>query len=149
MGLSNYELEKLADEMYKDRIIRGSTYCGVCGYNLRTLPYIHVCPECGNHYNARPLKMDGIFVLHDTYFPLSELLAALFCGVFAVVVIASGVNPVEPNRLIIGLAGAAIAIAFAVVGYLRLRRFIRARVIALRIAREEIEEEDEAPWQEV
>ena len=142
MALSTYELEKLADEIYKNRIIRGSMHCGICGYNLRTLPHIHICPECGNHYNARPLKMEGIFVLNDTYFPLGEVVAGLLCALFAVALIASGFNPVDQVRLALGIACAAIMIAFAVTAYVRLVRFFKARAIARRIRHEEEEWED-------
>ena len=61
MVLSENELDRLADEMYLDRRIAHSVYCGECGYNLRTLPYAGRCPECGGEYNARPLIMKGIF----------------------------------------------------------------------------------------
>lgn len=141
MALSSYELERIADDMYKDRVIRGSVYCGHCGYNLHSLPYVYTCPECGNQYNARPLKMDGIFVLHDTYFPASDVAAVLLCAPIVYLLIAGGVNPTDYGRLILGAGVGVVALTFAVKAYHRLPRFFKARSIARRIALEEQEEE--------
>jgi len=140
MALSSYELERIADDMYKDRVITGWAYCGNCGYNLHSLPYIYTCPECGNQYNARPLKMKGIFVLHDTYFPASDIAATLLCAPVVYLIIAGGVNPTEYGQLILGAAMGVIMLTFAHKACRQLPRFFKARSIARRIALEEEEE---------
>ena len=140
--LTSYDLEKLADDIYKDRIITGSTYCGNCGYNLRTLPYIYTCPECGTHYNARPLKMTGIFNRTDLYFPLSELCAAALSAVFAALLIRGAVLSNEYFYFVYGLMFVGIMIAFGARAYIRLCCFVKARSIARRIAAQERAEED-------
>ena len=141
MGLSSYELDRLADDMYKDRVIRGSVYCGDCGYNLRTLPYVHRCPECGNDYNARPLKLTGIFSPHDTFFPFGDTAAMLLCAVLAAWMIYKGVTPTELQWLIAGGVFAALTLAFAAQAKGRLGRLIKSRTLTRRIARAEEEEE--------
>ena len=140
MALSGQDLERLADDQYKDRIITGSVYCGSCGYNLRTLPYIYTCPECGNQYNARPLKMTGIFTPHETYFPASEIAAALLCAPIAFVLIRGGIITADSGRVTLGALFCMIMVSFAVQAYMRLVRFIKARALARRIALEEFEE---------
>lgn len=85
MHLSNEELVRISEEIYTDRRISSSTYCGRCGYNLRTLPYVGTCPECGSDYNARPLKWEGIFTAEQVRFPFSTLLGVFVTAVAAVV----------------------------------------------------------------
>ncbi len=137
MGLGNDELERLADDMYKDRIITGWVYCGNCGYNLHSLPYAYTCPECGNVYNARPLAMKGIFSPHNTYFPTSDIAAALLCAPVTVALILSWVNRAEYWKLFIGAVFGAFTLVFAVQGYRRLARYLKTRMIARHIALEE------------
>ena len=67
MPLSSNDLERLSDDIYKNRRITGLVYCGTCGYCLKTLPYVYQCPECGGSYNARPLSMQGIFMPQVAY----------------------------------------------------------------------------------
>jgi len=85
MPMSSGELDRLADDMYKDRRITGSVYCRDCGYNLKSLPYRHRCPECGNEYNARPLTQTGIFSPHEGDFPYGDIFMFLACAGSAVV----------------------------------------------------------------
>ena len=134
MPLDRNELERLADDVYRDRRITRSLYCDQCGYNLRTLPRKYVCPECGNEYNARPPLMTGIFFPHDTQLPLAEVAWTLGSGTVAALLIWGAVNPVRQNRLIVGVVCALLALGFAIRGCLRLRRFVKFRTIAKRIA---------------
>ncbi len=83
MALGNAELERIADDMYKGRLLGHAVYCGNCGYNLKTLPYRYVCPECGSEYNARPRKMTGIFVPQEAEFPIRDIFSTLICALCA------------------------------------------------------------------
>ena len=60
-------------ELVQDAGIIRSTFCGKCGYNLRTRPTIGRCPECGNDYDARPQGMQGIFLPQDIRWPWGAL----------------------------------------------------------------------------
>lgn len=80
MVIGSGELDRMADDAYKDMRITSSIYCGTCGYNLRTLPYTGPCPECGSDYNARALSMKGIFTINDIELPVKEFFLALFCA---------------------------------------------------------------------
>jgi hypothetical protein len=133
MALSSHELDKIAADIYNNRLIGGSTYCGVCGYNLRTLPYQYRCPECGNEYNARPLTMKGIFLAGDAELPVSDVLGVAFFGVAAFLFVQSGLNPPSPDRLLIGAAFLGLTIYHLTLGGHRIRRYLRARAIARRI----------------
>lgn len=79
MAFTREELDRLVDDIRDRGVITASVYCGKCGYNLRTLPYVYQCPECGNEYNARPLSRRGIFPTSPYYIPLREMLATVVC----------------------------------------------------------------------
>ena len=95
--ISGDELARLSDEVYRDSKIRTSLYCAKCGYNLRTLPFVHRCPECGNEYNARPLNMVGIFVPHHAYFPFGDGAATVFCLVAMLLIAVGSVVVIPPT----------------------------------------------------
>lgn len=59
------------------------TYCAACGYNLRTRARFGRCPDCGNEYDARPLKFKGLLESSPPRFPFSELWHALLAGICA------------------------------------------------------------------
>ena len=124
MALSSTDLDHIADNVYKDRIITGTLYCGNCGYNLHSLPYVHTCPE-------------GIFFPHETYFPASELAVVLLLAPIIFVFVWGGINPVEYDRLAFAATLAVIMTLFAVQGYRRFIRFCKFHTIARRIALEE------------
>jgi len=134
MASGSYE-DQLSDDVFKDRRISATVFCGKCGYNLRTLPYLYQCPECGNEYNARPLVMKGVFLPQRTPAPWIDMLAVPFFGYFAYTFISEAL----PVRAYVHLAVGAIAAALGLV-YLGLvvrkwRTLIRGRILIHRIAR--------------
>ncbi len=139
MGLSTDDMDRLADDMYKDRRITGTVYCGTCGYNLHSLPFSYRCPECGNRYNARPLKMTGIFTPQEMSFPMGDIAAMLFGAPFAVWLIYNGVKLQEKGRLFIGLVFGIGTLILAVRVYSAIAALLRTRAVARRIAMEEDE----------
>lgn len=136
MVLDSGELERIADDMYKDRIITGTLYCGNCGYNLHGLPYMHICPECGNRYNARPRAQRGIFSPADADFPLGDIVLTLL-GVALTVVVWGGMNPLSYGYVFLGIAFGIVTLGFAFRAGLRLSRCHKTRAIARRIAMQE------------
>ena len=138
MVVGTDELERLADDMYKDRVIASSVYCGHCGYNLRTLPYVYTCPECGNQYNARPLKMSGIFNPHTAEFPLRDIVVTVVCALITVVLGDSAIRPVN-YWLGVAIFFAIFAVLSGREAYVRMRRYVNAVSIIRRIAAEEEE----------
>ena len=160
--LDSGELERLSAELYADRIIVTSLYCAQCGYNLRTLPYVYRCPECGSDYNARALKMDGIFFPDLGFFPFGDLVSACFCVAAAVYPVVSGIvltaatGPERPPSppgvtlfttaagsysiggfwLVSAAAFVTLAAVFARKAYRQLIVFFRARMILRQIAKE-------------
>jgi len=139
MVVSHDELYRLADDIYKNRRITGWMYCGNCGYNLRTLPYVHTCPECGHEYNARPLTMRGIFLPHEARFPLRDLAAFLACVLGAVGFAYWSVRPPRVAQLSLASLFAGLSLWFAAHTYKRLAAFLKAVDISRRIAKEERE----------
>ena len=135
------DLERIAAETYTDRRIRSSVYCGRCGYNLRHLPYIYQCPECGQEYNARPLSMKGIFSPHDVYFPAFDVAILVLLGPLAFSFIYGGVGNGSRTMVFFGIGIGAVALYSAVQGSFRLTKFLRLSAVARRIARAEAEED--------
>ncbi len=148
MALTKEELDRLVDETHHRGLIAGRVYCGNCGYNLKTLPYVYRCPECGNAYNARPLTMRGIFMPYQYAIPFRDLAATVVCAAGAATLgyftlkFGSRAQPVAfmiPYLLAVVLG--LIAVLFAWRSYEELCRFALSRSIARRIAAEEAEAE--------
>ena len=142
MTIDKDELDQIVDELEVERIIRSSLYCGRCGYNLRSLPHVYTCPECGNPYNARPLKMEGIFLPHTAYIPVGDIIAVLFCGLVGGVLIIAGLVDPNPPTAVVGLLFAGLGLSLAVQAYRRLMGYVKFRAVYKRIIREEEEEQD-------
>lgn len=137
MPLSRADLDRLVDEILADRVIVGNVYCGRCGYNLRTLSYTGRCPECGSDYNARPLKMQGIFDARLVVFPTSDIFAAVLTLALGGWLILTGLRPVAQWRLFFGLASLVMGGFFVRLSWTGSVRFFYLRVIARRIERGE------------
>lgn len=140
MALSTTELERIADDIYRDRLLTLSTYCGDCGYNLKALPYVHTCPECGNQYNARPLLMKGIFLPHAAEFPVGDLFTTLISGAVTGLIGYGAFNPLDAIRIVFGLFFVASTIIFAVQAWGKVKRYAKAIQIIRKIKLEEGEE---------
>ena len=69
------------------RTLSHSVFCDRCGYNLRCLRYVGRCPECGNAYNARPLKLKGIYHAFDLKLPVLDIFVAIISVGIGVVMI--------------------------------------------------------------
>lgn len=136
MPLDSGELDRLADDTYKNRVITGFIYCGHCGYNLHSLPYLYTCPECGQQYNARPSVMKGIFTPHAAHVPLSEIAGTLLFVVVAVTLIWSGVKGSGTIRIIAGAAIGILGITLGTQAYRRLMQYFKTMGLARRIEAE-------------
>jgi len=137
MSLNSYELERIADDVYKDRRITGHVYCGECGYDLHSLPYIHVCPECGNKYNARPLSMKGIFAPHEIEFPFRDIIVTAVCGFAMVAFTVQAVASLDVTWVVLAVTFVALTIALVLYLRSRLGRYFKAIEIARRVAAQE------------
>ena len=139
MTAGHDQMERLPEDIYFDRRITASTYCSKCGYNLRTLPYIYSCPECGQQYNARPLHMKGIYLPADHEPPVGRMVVAAFWYLLAIPMIRSGLNPPETPQLAFGGLFLSIALWYSVLVIRQLHRYQLARHVARRIRDEEDE----------
>ncbi len=136
MVLGSEELERIADELDADRTIMSSLYCGRCGYNLRSLPFVYACPECGSRYNARPLKMEGIFLPHTAFVPAGDIVSFLFSTVVVAVTVTVGVKEQDPSWIVVGVPFAVLSILFARRAFTQLGLCLRFRTVGKRIERE-------------
>ena len=139
MPLNKDEIDRLAEDMLADRIIVYSSYCAGCGYNLRLRPYEGSCPECGAQYNARPLKMKGIFLPQMLEFPILDLLGFVVCAFTAFVLIGNSLSPFQSGPVYLGVLVTFVAIIFAQRAYRELRLFVKFRHVAKRIESGECE----------
>ena len=137
MGNSNAEADRRAEETYRNRRITGRVYCGQCGYNLRTLPYVYQCPECGNEYNARPLIMHGLFKPHEMAFPFGAYLMALVLAVAAFVFGTFAFSPLKWVPFGFTLVLLALTVVYLAQALVLTRRFFHSVQIARRIEAEE------------
>ncbi len=148
MSLTSHDIERIADDIYKDRRINSTLYCGRCGYNLRTLPYLYTCPECGNQYNARPPLMKGIFTPHEIMFPFRDYGLTLL-GALSTLLLSLGLgSPLDVGRLIMALILGVFTVIFGYLSIGRSMQFIRDSRVAHRIRQEEeaLEEDEEEEW---
>jgi len=128
------DLDKLSDDIFKDRRISGSVYCGKCGYDLRTLPYLYQCPECGNAYNARPLVMKGVFLPQQTPVPWIDMLAVPFFGYITYTYISESLAVREYPPLVVGAVAAALGLVYLALVIRKWRTLITGRILLRRIA---------------
>ncbi len=134
MSIADQELPEGVDP---DRIITHSVYCENCGFNLRYATYVGICNECGSPYNARPLKMKGIFLPGSARFPTGDILVALIAGSVSVWAIRAGLRPGNMKMLSLAALSGAIAVSYAAFAVRRAGRFWRAVRVVRRIRTEE------------
>ena len=125
-----------AEGSFGDTTIHGAVHCGRCGYSLRTLPYVYKCPECGQEYNARSLKMKGIFLADQADWPMG-ILFLLACVVAAAVLFYGAFSPPDIWRLLGGVILAVFCVVDTPRQWKALRRYLAARAIIRRIDRDE------------
>ena len=144
MVLSSNELDRMADDLYLDRRIQTSIYCGRCGYNLKTLPYSYTCPECGSDYNARPMSMKGILVPDGSESPAGTVATVVIAWMVGGVMILAGALYAMGSRGIFVVIELVLGVSLVVLGLYcvhrgerRLRRFLRHRALWKHIAEQE------------
>ena len=140
MVFSEKDLDRLADDIDKNRRITSSIYCGSCGYNLKTLPYSYQCPECGNDYNARPLHKRGIHEPLDEEFPFAYIIGVVLCGLGVWFCVDGALRPMNISRVV---AAGLFLLAGLVTAWRTFERFKRM-VHTARIARQIAEAERDA-----
>ncbi len=120
------------DPMLSEQQLKYSVYCATCGYNLRHASYVGRCPECGSDYNARPLKLENIFVEGALRFPSSEVFIGLFCTLIGGWLVPGAINPVSFLMLPIAVIMVLIGLAHLVTAYRRFIKYLRYRSILKR-----------------
>ena len=142
MPLSERDREELAEDIIRDRRIGISTYCGNCGYNLKTLPRSYHCPECGSEYRARMPQMKGIYLENVNSLPFLEVIATVvFALMSGVLVVGAWRESNSVGYWVTAMIFTAVTIIFAVAAYIRTNRFLRTARLAREIERQQ-EDED-------
>lgn len=141
MIFSYDELDRMADDTFKKGAITGNVYCGNCGYNLHTLPYVYRCPECGNQYSARRLRWKGIFRHEDMVLPVTDIfLTLVFLAItFGVTWHALTLSPLSYVWLGFAAGVGAVALVSAFRTQRKLDGFWKSRAIARQIEKQEEE----------
>lgn len=130
------ELDFMMDGKH-ERVIAEALFCAACGYQLRTLPFIGRCPECGNSYNARSTPKDGIFVPELAEFPATDILATLASAVAALWLAGGLLLHFDLWTLVFLALFGYLAVAFFRQSYVRLGQFIKGQRLAKQIEGEE------------
>ena len=126
-----------AEGLDSQRTINYSLFCDRCGFNLRYGRYIGRCNECGNPYNARPLKMEGVFNPHAHRVPTADIFLTLICLGAAFVLVRENINPPVVGNLIWGGIVLVTGLLHAGLSAKRLTHFVRFHRILRRIKHEE------------
>lgn len=138
MALTPDELERMAEESegLGVSLIRQTVHCGHCGYNLKSLPVVHQCPECGHSYSAHPGRMRGIYKPGDESFPTGRIATALLCAVIACALLGGGLLFKEPISLTFAFLffGVTAILVYKVVA--DIQTYSRDRMIRARITEE-------------
>ncbi len=129
MALEREQLEHMLEEE-GPRLMTKSVICDQCGYQLRGLPFVGRCPECGNSYSVRGIKTEGIFVPESAEFPASDLVAGLASGGLALWLVAGLVRRFDLWSLLCAAILGYMGFVFLRQGLRRLGRFIRGQRIA-------------------
>ncbi|UCF33847.1 MAG: hypothetical protein JSV78_00775 [Phycisphaerales bacterium] len=137
MSVHPDQIDKYMDEIAAEQAIGVSLYCGRCGYNLRTLPVVGRCPECGSTYNARPAKLDGIFREEDVEVPITDALIFLVLGPPGYWLLIRMVTSYSPGKLFFGSLLGGFGTYFGIRAVRKAMRFMRYHQIARRIRQEE------------
>ena len=133
MGLSTDDLDKLSRDVFSERRIGYSIYCSQCGYNLRSLPYIGRCTECGSEYNARPAVRKGVYISTEVRFPTVELVCVVFFLGSGVLLAIGGHRQVVPAMLTFGFLFLVTGVISAYLFYHRLGQYLHFRWVARHI----------------
>jgi hypothetical protein len=137
MVLHSDELERIADQEAAGNTLAHDVYCGVCGYNLRTLPYVGLCPECGGIYNARPLKMQGIYLAGTHEIPYLEGITAALFLIFAGGFLSQGIIPYSSTKVFFGLVCAACGVIGGLKTWAKLQLYLTFRQVERRVESDE------------
>ena len=131
MAIEREQLQHMLDqEEGADHVIRAGVYCGRCGYQLRMLPYSGRCPECGNWYNARGHKLEGILTPQAAPFPASDLVAGLLSALILVWLVGGLTRRLDLFGLLFAGLFGYMAVIFLRQSWRGLREFIRAQRLA-------------------
>ena len=133
------EHERISTVLPADRQIGTHVHCAGCGYNLRTLPYVGCCPECGAAYNARPLLMQNILTGQMALFPSSEVFAALLACSLAALLIGAGLLFGSEWAFLFGMIFGVFGVLFIRVASIHIGRCIKYRRILRQIEASEEE----------
>lgn len=135
-AIEREELDLMMDGLH-ERVITDVLFCAGCGYQLRMLPFIGRCPECGNSYNARSLHKDGIFVPELAELPATDILAALASAGVALWLGGGLLGHFDLWTLVFLALFGYLSVAFSRQSYVRLGLFIKGQRMASRIESEE------------
>ena len=101
--------------------------CTKCGYTLRGLPFVGICPECGSQYCARLMKLKNVATPYGAAIPWGDIwggvLSAVIAGLLGVSFSSSGLV----GLLVLALAFGAGALAFGVIARRKWQRYALVR----------------------
>ena len=122
----------LERQLLTRQTIQSDLFCAKCGYNLRTRPTIGRCSECGNEYNADPVRMTGILRDEDLEFPVAAWGLFLLSGGLGAAFIYARVSWKLAWSLAPAVFMILLAVGFAIVAVVKSRVFFRHAALVRR-----------------
>lgn len=134
MGITEDRLDNLvAEGQPANRLIASAIFCERCGYQLRMLPYVGRCPECGNEYHARGINTRGVFVPQTAEFPGSTILAALASIALVLWLTAGLLQEFDLWALLFALLFGFLGVVFSGQAWRGLCRFVQGQKLSAEI----------------
>lgn len=137
MSIRSDDRHQIENEVLAGTRLGHNIFCKSCGYNLRTLPYVGLCTECGSEYNAHALSMKGIFLADRPPVPIPEMLGFVICGTGAVSLLESALNPYIPEAVLLAVLVGACCLLFAYQTFQKARTLWQFQKIYRRIRQQE------------
>jgi len=109
--------------------IATNTFCGQCGYNLKTLAIFGRCPECGNVYDSRATVQEGILRDEDIHFPWAGVAGSLLSGAIGAGGIIRAVQKGATWAWVPAVAFILLFLLFVIITYRHAAQFIRHRLL--------------------
>lgn len=135
--LTQYDLERMAEEMGLDRSIGADLFCSPCGYSLRGLPYRGRCPECGSDYDAKSLWKEGVISAGCIKPPFGDYFQTGLLMIAAVLPVVRSISSSSLFLLVVGAVLFACTLVCARRAWIKTVRFIHIRRMVRQIEDEQ------------
>ena len=137
------DLERMQQDGEEQNYISETVFCGSCGYQLKMLPKIGRCPECGNHYNTLRRMISGVFTPQTVAFPAFDTAAAIASTWLLIWLIGGLLQVFDLWGLMLTITFAVLAPIFIKKAYTGIVRYWHGMKLTMQMYRAVEEQEEE------